>query len=60
VQEAATGTQEVSSNIGGVGQAAQETGSAAEQMKTAAGGLSEQPALPRKEVESFLKDIRAA
>jgi methyl-accepting chemotaxis protein len=60
VQEAASGTREVSSNIAGVSEAARDTGSAAEEMKNAAGGLSEQSALLRKEVESFLKDIRTA
>ncbi|MBT6828826.1 MAG: methyl-accepting chemotaxis protein, partial [Rhodospirillaceae bacterium] len=60
VQEAATGTQEVSSNISGVHEAAQETGSAAVQVKNAATELSQQSILLRQEVETFLKEIRAA
>jgi methyl-accepting chemotaxis protein len=60
VQQAATGTQEVTSNITGVSDAAQQTGAAAEQMKAAAGQLSEQSSALRHEVETFLKDIRAA
>ena len=60
VQEAATGTQEVTSNISGVHEAAQETGSAAVQVKNAATELSQQSVVLRQEVETFLKEIRAA
>ncbi len=60
VQQAASGTEEVSTNITSVHEAAQETGSAAGQMKTAAGELSQQSAALRHEVETFLKNIRAA
>ncbi len=60
VQEAATGTQEVSSTISTVHEAAQNTGAAAGDMKSAAGELSQQSEELRNEVETFLKDIRAA
>jgi methyl-accepting chemotaxis protein len=60
VQQAAIGTQEASSNSTGVNDAAQETGAAAVQMKNAAGELSQQSTALRQEVETFLKDIRAA
>ncbi len=60
VQEAAQGTNEVSSNIGGVSQAASQTGSAATQVLGAAGELSKQSEVLRRQVDQFLADIRAA
>jgi methyl-accepting chemotaxis protein len=60
VQEAATGTAEVSSNISGVTEAATTTSAAAEQVLGAAGELSRQSELLRTKVETFLAEVRAA
>jgi methyl-accepting chemotaxis protein len=60
VQEAARGTQDVASNIGGVTEASAETGAAANQMLGAAGELSEQAAMLKREVDGFLATVRAA
>jgi methyl-accepting chemotaxis protein len=60
IQQAATGTQEVSSNITGVTQAAGDTGHAAGQMLAATGELAKQSETLRREVDSFLHDIKAS
>ena len=60
VQEAAVSTQEVSSKIGGVTQAASETGAAASQVLTASEQLANQSESLRHQVESFLDRLRAA
>jgi methyl-accepting chemotaxis protein len=60
VQQASAGTAEVSSNIAGVTQAATDTGSASTQVLGAAGDLSKQGEMLRKEVGEFLANIRAA
>ncbi len=60
VQEAATGTNEVTSNITGVSDAAGESGKAASEVLDVAQQLAERSQSMQKEVESFLKDIRAA
>jgi len=60
VQQAAHGTQDVSSNIGGVTEAAGETGSAASQVLGASEGLAKQADLLRQQVDTFLSRIRAA
>jgi len=60
VQQAAVGTQEVTGSIVQVTQAAGEAGNAAGQVLTAAGELSRQAELMRKDVETFLGDIKAA
>jgi len=60
VEQAAAGTQEVSSNIGGVSQAAGETGTAATQIHGAADGLSQQSERLRAEVDRFLANVRTA
>ncbi len=57
-QQAATGTQEVTSNITGVTQAAGEAGAASSQVLTSAGQLSEESEVLRKEVDSFISRIR--
>ena len=59
-QQAALGTKEVSSNVAGVTQAATETGTAAGQVLTSAGELTEQAELLRKEVDKFLTEVKAA
>jgi methyl-accepting chemotaxis protein len=59
IQQAATGTQEVSSNITGVTQAAGDTGHAAGQMLSATSELAKQSETLRREVDSFLTDIKA-
>ena len=58
--EAAAGTQEVSSNITGVTQAASETGAASQQMLGSANELAQQADMLRSVVEQFLKDVKAA
>jgi methyl-accepting chemotaxis protein len=60
VQQAANGTQEMTQNIVGVSDGAQQTGSAATQMLTAVGNLSKQGATLREKVDRFLADVRAA
>ena len=60
VQQAATGTQEVASNIDGVRQAAGETGSAASQVMTASRSLSRETTRLKDTVDTFLADVRAA
>ncbi|WP_024340861.1 globin-coupled sensor protein [Bradyrhizobium japonicum] len=60
VQEAAQGTHDVSSNIGGVSQAARETGITASELLAASKELSGQTDVLRSEVEGFFAAIRAA
>jgi methyl-accepting chemotaxis protein len=60
VQEAARGTQEVSGNIGGVSQAANNTGETASKLLDASGDLSRQACELRTQVESFFAAIKAA
>ena len=60
VQEAARGTQEVSSNISGVSQGAEETGKAANEVLGAAADLSQQSEGLREAVDKFLAEIQAA
>ena len=60
VQEAAQGTHDVSSNIGGVSQAARETGITASELLAASKELSGQTDVLRFEVEGFFAAIRAA
>jgi len=60
VEEAAKGTQEVSANIGGVSQAANSTGTVADQVLGAARTLSGQSSEMRKLVETFLTQMKAA
>jgi len=58
VDQAATGTQDVSSNITGVTQAASETGQSAGQILTASQELSLQSETLKSEVDKFLVQIR--
>lgn len=60
VEEAARGTQEVSSNITEVSRAAKETGEAANQVTGVASSLNGNTVELRSEVESFLKNVKAA
>ena len=60
MQQAAAGTQEVSSNITQVTQAATETQSSSGQMLGAAKELAQQGDVLRGEVDKFLQEIRAA
>jgi methyl-accepting chemotaxis protein len=60
VQQAAQGTGEVSSNIAGVTEAAEKTGTAASQVLGSAGAFSKQADVLRSEVERFLTTVRAA
>jgi methyl-accepting chemotaxis protein len=60
VQQAAMGTQQVSGNIVGVSQASTETGAAAGQVLSAAGGLAREADRLRNEVARFLTDVRCA
>lgn len=58
VQKTATDTNEVSQNIGGVKQAAQETGHASSQMLDTAGQLASESETLRSTVENFIDHIR--
>lgn len=60
VQLASAGTAEVTANIGGVRQAATDTGSAAEKVLGAAGRLSQQSDELQSEVRVFLGSVKAA
>jgi methyl-accepting chemotaxis protein len=60
VEEAAKGTQEVSANIGGVTNAANGTGAAANQVLTSARSLSAESQALREMVQSFLGQVKAA
>ncbi len=60
VQQAARGTHAVSGNIAGVNQAATESGSVATQVLGAAGRLSREAELLRREVAGFIDTIRTA
>ena len=58
-QQAASGTQDVSSNIGDVERAANESGVAAQQVLEASGLLAKQSDSLRSEVDGFLSQARA-
>jgi len=60
VQQAANGTHDVSSNIGGVSSITEETRVAASQVLTAATSLSRQSDQLRSEVSRFVERVRAA
>ena len=60
VQQAALGTEEISCNITGVAQAAEQTGAAAGMVLTAANDLSGQAETLRGEVDRFLVAMQAA
>jgi methyl-accepting chemotaxis protein len=60
VQQAAIETQDVSATIGGVTEAAVETGMAASHVLTAARDLAQQSEHLREEVSAFLTKVRAA
>ncbi|HYG86773.1 MAG TPA: methyl-accepting chemotaxis protein [Azospirillum sp.] len=60
VQQAAQGTEEVSTNVVQVNQAATQTGTAATQVLGASNELAQQAETLKQEVESFLARIRAA
>ena len=60
MQQTAQAAQDVTTNISGVGQAANETGAAAGQVLNAAGDLSKQAERLSTEVDSFLAGIRSA
>ena len=60
MQQAAKGTQDASSSIISVKQAAAETGSAASQVLGAAGQLSRQTEELADEVNRFIDGVRAA
>ena len=60
IQNAASSVTEVDSNILGVNDAAQEADVTANRMRSASETLHEQSEILRKEVMSFLKDVRAS
>jgi len=60
VEQAAQGTAQVSQNISGVNQVVDDTGAASVQVLTAANELGEQAELLRREVGTFLANIKAA
>ncbi|TDT87513.1 methyl-accepting chemotaxis protein [Azorhizobium sp. AG788] len=59
-QRASSGTQMVTQNISGVGQAAQLTGSASTELLALSEGLSGQAADLKEVVEGFVRDLSAA
>jgi methyl-accepting chemotaxis protein len=60
VTQTAQATQDVTSNIGGVSEAANETGNAAGLVLSAASNLSKQAEQLSGEVNTFLAGVRAA
>jgi methyl-accepting chemotaxis protein len=60
VQQAATGTREVSHNISGVSEAVDKAGTVAKGVKTAADSLAKEAQSLRHEVDQFLATLRAA
>jgi methyl-accepting chemotaxis protein len=60
VQQAAGDTQEVTSNIAGVNQAAGETGTAAAMVLSASGDVARGSSELRESVTSFLARVKAA
>jgi methyl-accepting chemotaxis protein len=60
VQQTAASTQDITVNIRGMSQAANDTGAAAIQVLGAANGLSQQAEQLTAEVTSFVTGIRAA
>ncbi|MDA9401846.1 hypothetical protein XH79_24415, partial [Bradyrhizobium sp. CCBAU 45389] len=60
VSQTAEATKEVTTNIGGVSTAANETGNAAGMVLAAASNLSKQAEQLSGEVGTFLKGVRAA
>jgi methyl-accepting chemotaxis protein len=58
IQEASTGTAEVSANIGGVTEAARQTGHAASRVLGSTGDLDRNSTQLRAEVAAFLKKVR--
>jgi len=60
VQQAAQGTQQVSSHITDVQQGASETGSASSQVLSSAQSLSVESSRLKLEMDKFLSTVRAA
>ena len=60
MQQAASGTQEVTSNITGVSQAASVTGESASNVLRSSNDLSAQATKLRQAVDGFLAGVRAA
>jgi methyl-accepting chemotaxis protein len=60
VEETAKGTREVSSNISGVTEAANGTGAAANQVLTSSRTLSQQAAVLKDVVQTFLRNVKEA
>ena len=60
VQEASVGSREVTENVQRVAEVNSETGTAADQVLTAAGGLAQQAETLKAEVDRFLARVRAA
>jgi methyl-accepting chemotaxis protein len=60
VQRAANSANEVTANVGGVSQSATDTGTAAAEVLTAAGHLSQQAEALSSEVGSFIARVRVA
>ena len=58
MQQPAQGTQAVATNVGGVTEAAQQTGTAAGGMLTAAAELGRNGALLKIQVDEFLRSVR--
>lgn len=60
IQQVAAGTDQVSSNIAGISESIGKTDTSANDVLTAADGLSEQSGILRSQVSTFIEKIRAA
>lgn len=60
IQQVAAGTDQVSSNIAGISESIGKTDTSANDVLTAADGLSEQSGILRNQVSTFIEKIRAA
>jgi methyl-accepting chemotaxis protein len=60
ISQASAGTSDVTSNIGAVAEAAQQSGAVAQQVLASSGVLSSQAEDLRRQVDRFLETVRAA
>ena len=59
IQQASTGTAEVTSNVHGLTESASVSGQSSEQVLTAASELAKQMSTLGEQVDNFLKEVRA-
>lgn len=60
VQDAASGTSDVTQSMSGVNEASQEAGSSVSKLLASASALSQHSELLRTEVDRFMEQVRAA